>query len=229
MNIQIILVTDYILSKDAGGKFLPKSKESAILVCCNQANWKMRNQGMDTAKVRSQPILNDGNKVVLRREWGFERIETPMLVFVDFAYGDEQHYNVMSTLYGEDMNATKIYETLEYFALLIRQKGKYIRPDGSEWKPLGNKTKGSAQGNETGGVLDVFDWELPGMHVPILDDAVKALMNLFGEFGAKFLYLGAVYSAKQGMDANNQTAKLAYFALSGYLVFRAETSVEKKK
>jgi hypothetical protein len=149
-----------------------------------------------------------------------------MLVFVDF-YEDGQSYNVMSTLYGKDMNATKIYETLEYFALLIRQNGQYIKPDGSEWKPLTQIEKdGATQGHETGGALDVFDWELPG-HIPILDDAAKALMNFFGEYGVKLLYLGAVYSAKQGLDAENQTTKMIYFATAGYLVFRAETAVKK--
>ncbi|MEN9611209.1 MAG: hypothetical protein RLZZ628_2023 [Bacteroidota bacterium] len=229
MDIQIFLVTDYIIEKENDGKFSPKGNESMICQAIAQANLKMRSQGMAVSKVRTQPVLNDGNKAVLSRAWKLDRIETPMLVFVDFAYGDEESFNVMSTLYGADMNATKIYETLEYFALLIRQNGKYIQPDGSEWKPLVEKQqKGAKEGNPTGGKFEVANWELPTPYVPILADAIQAVMNLVGEYGAKFLWLGAAFSAKQGLDAENQAAKTTYFALSGYLVFCAETAIRKK-
>jgi len=224
MNLKILLVTDYIIEKDASGRFVPRPKESKIVVAINQANGKMRSQGMESAKVRTQPVLNDGNKEYLRKTWKCNRIETPMLVFVDFAYSDEQAYNVLTTLYGEDMNATKIYETLEYFALLVYQKGKYIKPDGSEWKPLTNGSAGSAAGSGNQDQKGVLDGERD--RIPVLDTAIEYLKEVLGK---PALYLAAAFCAKQAWDANHPTAKMALGGLSAYLVFRANESVGEKK
>jgi hypothetical protein len=227
MKVKILFVTNYIIPKDAKGSFIPKPKETQILQAILKANKKLSQQGMNTATILTNPLINDGNIAYVKKIWKINRIETPMLCFVTFPYNDTEAYDVLTTLYGTDMNETKIYETLEFFHLLIPKNGKYIQPDGKEWTPISKK--GAKEGNKTteGASSEGFEWAIRTTPIPIVDNVVIAAANLMGDAIKPLLLIGGILSSAKAINEDDSAKKTAYGVLATYLLVRYG-SIEKK-